>query len=126
MSVATYSAIIRNGKIEPTTALELPEGSEVYVVVPSVITARVAKRKANGWLISEVGNLLMADHGILAQTDQGWIWRYGVYMTSLTHEPWGPIGEVIVSATSGEIMDPEQTKMDLLYHRARGPVVTRM
>lgn len=46
MSSTTYRGIVRNSKIEPTPAVELPEGSEVYVVVPAAITAHVAKRKA--------------------------------------------------------------------------------
>ena len=116
MSVTTYPAVIRNGKVEAKTALELPEGSEVYVVAPSTMTAALAKRRANGWLISEVGNLLLADDGMLVAANEHWVWRFAVYMTAPTHEPWGPIGTVDISAASGAIVAPEQTKMQLYAH----------
>lgn len=70
MAVTTYPGIIRGGKVVATTDLKLPDGTEVYVVVPSAVTSTVAKRTANGWLISEVGNLLMADNGSLVETER--------------------------------------------------------
>jgi hypothetical protein len=122
MSLTTYRGIVRNGKIELTPGIEFPEGSEVYVVVPTGITERIAKRKANGWLIGHVGNMLMADHGVLVQlgspSDSEWAWRFEVFVTSLSHEPSGPIGTVDVDANSGAIMDGEQAKM-ILYERGR-------
>lgn len=118
MSVATYPAIVRNGKVELITPLSAPEGSEVYVVVPTTMTARVARRKANGWLISEVGNMLMADHAVLLQTGHEWVWRFEVFITALTHQPWGPIGTVDVDTATGHVINPEQTK-DLLSQNGR-------
>ncbi len=125
MTVATYPAIVRNGKVELTTPLLAPEGSEVYIVVPTTMTARLARRKANGWLISEVGNMLMADHAVLRQTDHDWVWHLDVFITALSHEPWGPIGTVDVDTATGHVINPEQTKA-LIYHRTRGAVVTRL
>ena len=125
MTVATYPAIVRNGNVELNTPLSAPEGSEVYVVVPTAMTARLAKRKANGWLISEVGNMLMADHAVLRQTDHDWVWHLDVFITALSHEPWGPIGTVDVDTATGHVINPEQTKA-LIYHRTRGAVVTRL
>lgn len=116
MSITTYPAVIRNGKVEAETTIELPEGSKVYVVVPSKMTAPIAKRKANGWLISEVGNLLLANDGMLVEANDSWVWRFAVYITAPTHEPWGPIGTVDISADSGAIVAPEQTKMQLYAH----------
>jgi hypothetical protein len=118
MCVTTYRGIVRGGKVEPVSPLDLPDGSEVYVVVPENISARVAKRKANGWLVGYVGNMLMAGDGTLVRGEQEWVWRLDVYITSLSHEPWGPIGTVDVDATSGAIIDAERTKA-LLYERGR-------
>jgi hypothetical protein len=122
MSLTTYRGIVRNGKIEPTPAVDLPEGSEVYVVVPSGITAQIAKRKANGWLVGYVGNMLMADHGELVQVGSfdspAWVWRFEVFVTSLIHDPSGPIGTLDVDAASGAIVDGDQTKA-MLYERGR-------
>ena len=122
MSLTTYRGIVRNGKVEPTPAFDLPEGSEVYVVVPTGITAHVAKRRANGWLVGYVGNMLMADHGALVQRgspeNAEWVWRFEVFVTSLTHEPLGPIGTLDIDATSGAVVDGDQTKT-LLYARGQ-------
>ena len=82
------------------------------------VSARVAKRRANSWLVSYVGNLLMADEGMLVQVGQEWVWRLSVSMTSLIHEPWGPIGSVDIDATSGVIVNAEETRA-LLYERGR-------
>lgn len=122
MSLTTFLGIVRNGKIEPTTPVELLEGSEVYVIVPTGITLHVAKRKANGWLVGYVGNMLSADHGLLIQVGNPespeWVWRFEVFITSLAHEPWGPIGTVDINATSGVILNDEQTKA-MLFERGR-------
>jgi hypothetical protein len=120
--MTTYRGIVRNGKIEPTPPVELPEGSEVYVVVPMGITAHAAKRKANGWLVGYVGNMLMADQGALVDVgnpgNPEWVWRFEVFITSLTHEPSGPIGTIDVDATNGAIVDGDQAKA-MLYERGR-------
>jgi hypothetical protein len=122
MAVVTYRGVVRNGKVEPLSGVELPEGSEVYVVVPVGVSAQDAKRKANGWLVGHVGNMLMADRGALVQTESvdgpEWVWRFEVYVTSLAHEPFGPIGNVDVDAASGAIINSEQTKLQL-YKRAQ-------
>ncbi|MCP4420773.1 MAG: hypothetical protein GY805_29540 [Chloroflexi bacterium] len=62
MSSITYSGIVRQGKIELKDALAVPEGQQVYVVVPQ-IDEQAARRKANRWLLDNVGNMLMADLG---------------------------------------------------------------
>ena len=113
MAVTTYPGIIRSGKVVATTEMELPDGTEVYVVVPSSVTPRVAKRIANRWLISEVGNLLMADNGSLVASEQGWVWQFEVYITSVAHKAWGPIGTLNVSTVSSEVIDTEKTKIYL-------------
>jgi hypothetical protein len=118
MAVITYPAIVRNGKIEPVTPLDLPDGSEVYVVAQVDIDARTARRKANGWLVDHVGNLVMADDGALVQKDERWIWRFNAYMTSPAHPPRGPIGQVELNATTGEILSDQHTITDM-YERAR-------
>jgi len=113
MSVTTYAGTVRNGKVESSIPLDLVEGSEVYIVVPTTMTKRVAKRKANGWLIGYVGNLLMADQGVLVQTGKEWMWRFAVYSTSLTHQPMGPIGFIEINTATGSIVNAEQTKLSL-------------
>ncbi len=118
MTLTTFRGVVRNGKVEPASPFELPDGSEVYVVVPAEVTSQTARRKVNAWLVNSVGNLLMANDGELAQVDARWVWRFGVYITAPSHAPWGPIGTVDVDAASGEILHPEHTKT-ALYERGR-------
>ncbi len=92
------------------------------MVVPAGMTMQAAKRKANAWLVSSVGNLLLADKGDLVQIGGEWVWRFEVYITSPAHEPWGPIGVMHISAGSGDVIDPEQTKASLY---ARGQTYPR-
>jgi hypothetical protein len=47
-----------------------------------------------------------------------WVWRFDVFVTSLAHEPFGPIGTIDVDEMSGAIVDGEQTKAKL-YARGR-------
>lgn len=113
MALATYVGKIQNGKIELDPLLDLTDGSEV-VIVPTAVTERVARRTANSFLVSDVGNLLMARNGKLIQMDSDWIWRFGIFITSLTHEPQGPIDHLDVSATTGQVIDEQLIKSRLL------------
>lgn len=114
MAVATYPGVVHNGKIELSTPIDLPEGSEVYVIVPSTLNERAARRKATVWLVGYVGNMLMADHGVLVQSGPEWLWRFPVFITSLAHDPWGPIGCVEISAATGAVINDLQTKVALM------------
>ena len=118
MTVVTYPAIIRDGKAEPIAPLELPEGSNVYIVVQPTLDQRTARKKATGWLVDHVGNLLMADDGVLVQQDQRWLWRFNAYLTSLTHEPCGPIGQVEVDADTGHVLN-DPTTIASMYERGQ-------
>jgi hypothetical protein len=115
-SIATYSGVVRDGKIELCDKVKLPEGVDVFIVVPTAIDERTARRTANGWLISFVGNLLMADDARLLNLEGRLIWHLKAYVTSLTHEPRGPIGNVLLNAMTGEVLNPEQTAQTLREH----------
>jgi hypothetical protein len=118
MIVVTYPAIIRNGKAEPLAPLDLPEGSAVYIVIQPKLDERTARKKATGWLVDHVGNLLMAADGVLVQQDERWIWRFNAYLTSLTHEPRGPIGQVEVDADTGHVLNAPTT-IASMYERGQ-------
>ncbi len=104
MAVATYVGIVREGRIHLAEPVTLPEGSQVYVVVPTVIDERLAHRKANRWLIENVGNMVMADRAALVQSAGRSVWRFGAFITALSHEPLGPIGHIEVDAVNGEVL----------------------
>jgi len=118
MSVATYRGVIRRGKVETMGNIELPDGAEVYIVASASVAVSTAKRNANRWLVSEVGNLLMADHGALIRSSIGWAWQFEVFSTAAGRKPLGPLGVVKIDAASGEILNREQTKSNL-YEPAR-------
>lgn len=115
-SIATYSGVVREGKVDLCDKIKLPEGTEVLIVVPTAIDERTAKRKANGWLTSYVGNMLMADDATLINLDGKLLWHLRAYITSLAHEPIGPIGNVFINALTGDIVHPDQTAQSLRDH----------
>lgn len=123
MAVATYPALVRNGKIEPLSPLTLPEGSTVYLVVQPEIDKRTARRKATGWLMDHVGNLVGADDGVLVQKDNRWIWQFNAYLTSLTQAPRGPIGQVELDADTGELLT-DQSTVEAMYERGQAFINT--
>ncbi len=51
MTATTYIGIVHEGRIQLTEPVDLPEGSEVYVVVPNLLDERQAQRKASRWLM---------------------------------------------------------------------------
>ena len=61
----TYPGVVKQGQIESQAAAELPEGSQV-VILPTdrwdesaLIDPHIARRKANGWLVSYVGSVIV-------------------------------------------------------------------
>lgn len=109
MTILTYPGKLHDGKVEFTSQVDLPEGSEVYIVVSLGVEMRTAQRKANGWLVDTVGNMVMAVDGVLVQRESRWVWQFHAYLTSLTHEPYGPIGYVDVDANTGAILSDQRT-----------------
>lgn len=63
-----------------------------------------ARRKANRWLVERVGNMVMADNPTLTHWEGQPVWACEVFVTSLSSRPRGPIGNVHVDATSGEVL----------------------
>jgi hypothetical protein len=107
--------------------MELPDiepGTLVTVlVVPADMTAPLvdansARRRANGWLIDNVGNLLMGKNPRLLSDGQRSWWQVAVYVTNVYREPFGPVGFVEVDAASGEILSDEQTVEELQINGA--------
>ena len=114
MTILTYTGKLHKGKIELAAQVNLPEGSEVYVVVAPGIEQCIAKRKANGWLVDQIGNMVMADDGVLVQRGNTWAWRFYAYLTSLAHEPYGLVG--YVDANTGAVLSDQQT-VEAMYER---------
>ena len=105
MGVTTLIGVVRNGQIALIDSAPLIEGSQVYVVIPDTLDGQTARRKANRWLVENVGNMVMADHPTSAQENGRSIWRLGAFVTSLSREPRGPIGYVDVDAVTGQVLN---------------------
>jgi hypothetical protein len=108
MSATTYIGVVREGKIELAGALPWPEGSQVSITVSMLIPEQTARRKANRWLVEQVGNMVMAGEAELVRRETETIWRFGAMVTASSHPPLGPIGHVEVHAGTGEILSDEQ------------------
>jgi hypothetical protein len=63
-TVATYPGVVKQGQIQSSAAAELPEGSQVVVLSAdkwdesALVDPHIARRKANGWLVSYVGSVI--------------------------------------------------------------------
>jgi hypothetical protein len=85
------------------------------------VDAETARRKVTGWLVSEVGNLLVGDTPALVIADRA-VWRVPVLLTSPTRGGIGIVGSVDVDAQSGEILADEALAQRILedaHHAAR-------
>jgi hypothetical protein len=67
------------------------------------VDAETAQRKVTGWLVSEVGNLLIGDTPALVIADRA-VWRVPVLLTSPSRGVIGVVDSVDVDAQSGEIL----------------------
>jgi hypothetical protein len=118
MDVETYIGVVSEGQIRLLEPKTLPEGSRVYIVVPSgindVLDTRLARRKANRWLLENVGNLVMADHPQFIQAGKRVMWRFEAFLTAKGHPPVGPIGEVMVDARTGAVLNNKESVEEMI------------
>lgn len=123
-ALTRYEGIVRRGRIELPEAAELPEGSHVVVILTGsnpLVDEAMARRKANGWLVESVGNMLAADEGRLVEREGHPLWRFGAFVTGRGHPPLGPIGHVDVDAVEGELL-PDDSQAERLMVNARALV----
>jgi len=109
---ADVESILRLLRMLPPSAIEEVADFTNYLFrkyVQAPVDERVARRTANRWLVERVGNMVMADQPLLTQSEGRLIWRFGAFVTSLSHAPCGPIGHVDVDATTGEIQADDRT-----------------
>ena len=78
-----------------------------------------ARRKANRWLVERVGNMVMADQPVLTPSGNRPVWRFGAFVTSLSHAPRGPIGHLDVDATTGDVLANDHTIKEMKRRGAR-------
>ncbi|MBN1487427.1 MAG: hypothetical protein JW981_07280 [Anaerolineae bacterium] len=111
--LAAYTGVVREGRIQLVETVTLPEGSMVYVLVPVAVDVNAARRKANRWLLENVGNMLRADHPLFVRLPNQTIWRFGAFVTASSHKPIGPVGYIDVDTVSGEVLADDQTAEEI-------------
>ncbi len=108
----------------PTPGRRVTSDQRVQVVVnihAEVLDPELARRKANGWLLENVGNLLGAENPELLLGDH-LLWRYDVTLGRPNLEQPGSgdlfrIGQITLDAITGEIQHPT-TLIELLQANA--------
>lgn len=78
-----------------------------------VLSAEVARRRANVWLLENIGNLLRAESPELVLGER-LVWRVDVTLTSPSRGRVGVIGRLEIDATTGEILADESLAEELL------------
>jgi hypothetical protein len=82
------------------------------------ISPYVAKQKANYYLVMHVGNLVMAADPNLEFHESGAQWRVPAILTNPEIGHVGKIGEVIVDADTGSIIENETTSVEEMQANA--------
>jgi hypothetical protein len=113
------SYTVMNSKPSPQIVVDGPGLTgggrlDVTITVHATIAvdAASARRKATGWLVSEVGNLLIGGDPALVIADRT-AWRVPVLLTSPERGVVGQIGAVDVDATTGEVLSDDKLIQEL-------------
>lgn len=110
LSSSREQLLERIGTLDERRAAALLQFLDAFERQPAT-DARTAQRKANGWLVDHVGNMVMGDRPRLV--NQGRVWRVPALITSPRRAPFGPIGWVDVDATTGQVLADEQVIQEL-------------
>ena len=107
-------------KLSPQIVLDGPgvtaDGRlDVTITVQATIDidAATARRKATGWLVSDVGNLMLGGNPALVITDRT-VWRVPILLSSPKRGVVGQIGTVDVDATTGEVLFDDALIQELI------------
>ena len=82
-------------------------------VQAEVLSAEVARRRANVWLLEHIGNLLRAESPELVLGDR-LVWRADVMLTSPSRGRVGVIGRLELDALTGDVLADESLAEELL------------
>lgn len=82
-----------------------------------VLSAEAARRRANCWLLENIGNLLRAEMPELMAGDQ-LTWRVNVALTSPVQGRLGKVGHLFLDAATGQVLIDETSIQEILAHAA--------
>ncbi len=92
----------------------LPAGSlEISVLATIDVDPQSARRRATAWLVSAVGNMLVAGAPSLV-IGQHTVWRVPVVLTSSEAGTIGEVGTVDVDANTGKLYSSSQLRARIL------------
>jgi hypothetical protein len=103
MAKINYQSVIMHLPVQPKLKYSFTFEGELN------ITPYVAKQKANYFLVMRVGNLVMASEPNLEFHEQGAWWRVPAMLTNPEQGHVGKIGEVVIDAQTGSIIENETT-----------------
>jgi len=100
------------------TDIEIPQHRKVQIKLEIAaecnITPLVARQKVNRFLLSSVGNLLMADEPSLEISPNALRWRVPVMYALPDRGIVGKVGELYVDADNGHVLLKESTSLEVL------------
>ncbi len=86
--------------------LQLKNSPIMVYIEPEILPAETARKRANVWLLYNVGNLLRAEQPKLMLTNQRQLyWGVDVMLTSPSVGNLGRVGQLEIDATTGEILN---------------------
>lgn len=112
----TYVGTVKAGKIELNVPLTWPEGSRVRIIMDSLIDRRLARRKANVWLMEQVGNVVVKNLQLIQRNGLA-VWHGEVFITLPHQLPLGPLGQIEVDAATGHVLNSVRSAEEMI---ARG------
>lgn len=108
--------------LQPKPAETADRISVAVHVMAEVLAPDYAQRRASGWLLDNVGNLLRAEHAQLLLGDQI-AWQFQVALTSPKRGTLGYVGLLQLDAVTGEVLAPAATAAKL--HQYAGQLAQR-
>ncbi len=83
------------------------------------ISAEEARRKVNGFVISNISNLMMGDRQVELVIRERVYWRVIVHHTLPGFGAIGKVGEIDVDVETGKVEEPSVEKVEEMYRRAK-------
>lgn len=101
-----YIGVVLGGYIVFDPALALMPDCLIQLVPTTMIDEWSARRKANGWLLSHVGNLVSTrGRGILLSLEDQIFWRFAAFVSGGKAMAIGPLGYVRVEGATGRVLN---------------------
>lgn len=103
-----------NSIIVPVSSTDRADRLQIIIHIQTeVLSAEVARRRANIWLVENIGNLLRAEAPELVLGNR-LVWRVDVLLTSPSRGRVGLIGRLEVDATTGDVLADASLAEELL------------